>query len=31
MNIHKKLADLVRVFDSVELLASEIESLVDYG
>lgn len=30
MNIYKKLADLVKAFDSVDLLASEIESLVDH-
>lgn len=30
MNIYEKLANLVRAFDSIDLLASEIESLVDY-
>lgn len=30
MNIYEKLANLVRAFDSIDLLASEIESLVDH-
>lgn len=30
MNIYKKLANLVKTFDSVNLLASEIESLADH-
>ena len=30
MNIYKKLADLVRTFDSIDLLATEIESLEDH-
>ena len=30
MNVYEKLANLVRTFDSVDFLASEIESLVDH-
>ncbi len=30
MNIYEKLANLVRAFDSIDLLANEIESLVDH-
>ena len=30
MNVYEKLANLVRAFDSVDFLASEIESLVDH-
>ena len=30
MSIYKKLADLVRAFDSIDFLATEIESLEDH-
>ena len=30
MNVYEKLANLVRTFDSINFLASEIESLVDH-
>lgn len=30
MNIYEKLADLVRKFDSIDLLANEIETLITY-
>lgn len=30
MNVYEKLANLVRAFDSIDLLATEIESLVDH-
>lgn len=29
MNIYKRLAELIRIFDNIELLAAEIESLVE--